>query len=251
MVSTSQCRYSSGVEHIPLGSLDTVVDLTHYNDVIMNAMAPQITSLTIVYSTVYSRRRSKKTSKLRVSGLCEGNSPVTGEFPAQRASNTENVSIWWRHHVLTTGQIRHRSSWVVGLELSAYQLFKSGTVLNLRAHRRSDLIPFWSWECIADQPCHYARAECSLLSSRNIVSIIPMLIAGFPCTRPWAIDGGSCRWLTWGSPLGWTPHHAAACGRPPDLQQTWEWRHSLYTTRRHTSHWLIFNPFIKRTKRRC
>ena len=44
------------------------------------------------------RRRSKKTSKLRVTGLCEGNSPVTGEFPAQRASKTENVSIWWRHH---------------------------------------------------------------------------------------------------------------------------------------------------------
>ena len=62
-------------------------------------MASQITSLTIVYSTVYSRHRSKKTSKLRVTGLCEGNSPVTGEFPAQRASNAENVSIWWRHHV--------------------------------------------------------------------------------------------------------------------------------------------------------
>ena len=44
------------------------------------------------------RRRSKKTSKLPVTGLCEGNSPVTGEFPAQRASNAENVSIWWRHH---------------------------------------------------------------------------------------------------------------------------------------------------------
>ena len=44
------------------------------------------------------RRTSKKTSKLRVIGLCEGNSPVTGEFPAQRASNAENYSIWWRHH---------------------------------------------------------------------------------------------------------------------------------------------------------
>ena len=64
---------------------------THYNDVIMSAMASQITSLTVVYSTVYSRRRSKKTSKLR----------VTGEFPAQRASNVENVSIWWRNHVQT------------------------------------------------------------------------------------------------------------------------------------------------------
>ena len=45
------------------------------------------------------RRKSKKTSKLRVTGLCVGNSPGTGEFPAQMASNAENVSIWWRHHV--------------------------------------------------------------------------------------------------------------------------------------------------------
>ena len=44
-------------------------------------------------------RRSKKTSKLRVTGLCMGNSPVTGEFPAQKASNAEHFSIWWRHHV--------------------------------------------------------------------------------------------------------------------------------------------------------
>ena len=42
-------------------------------------------------------RRSKKTSKLRVTA---GNSPVTGEFRAQVASNAENVSIWWRHHGL-------------------------------------------------------------------------------------------------------------------------------------------------------
>ena len=46
------------------------------------------------------RCTSKKTSKLGITGLCEGNSPVTGEFPTQRASNAENVSIWWRHHVL-------------------------------------------------------------------------------------------------------------------------------------------------------
>ena len=44
------------------------------------------------------RRRSKKTWKLRVTGLCERNSPVTGEFPAQRASYVENFSIWWCHH---------------------------------------------------------------------------------------------------------------------------------------------------------
>ena len=46
------------------------------------------------------RRRSEKTSKLRVTGLCVGNSPVTGEYPVWMASNAENVSIWWRHQSL-------------------------------------------------------------------------------------------------------------------------------------------------------
>ena len=43
-------------------------------------------------------RRSNKTSKLRATGHCTGNSPGTGEFPAQMASNGENVSTLWRHH---------------------------------------------------------------------------------------------------------------------------------------------------------
>ena len=45
------------------------------------------------------RRRSMKTSKLRVTGFCAVNSPVTGEFPVQMASKAENGSVWWRHHV--------------------------------------------------------------------------------------------------------------------------------------------------------
>ena len=51
-------------------------------------MASQITSLTIVYSTVYS-----DADQSRVTGLCARNSPGTGEFPAQMASNAENVSM--------------------------------------------------------------------------------------------------------------------------------------------------------------
>ena len=38
--------------------------------------------------------RSKKISKHCVTGLCEGNPPVIGGFPSQRASNAENASIW-------------------------------------------------------------------------------------------------------------------------------------------------------------
>ena len=65
----------------------------------MGAIASQITNLVIVYSTVYSDTDQKKhqssASLAFVRGLHR-----TGEFPAQMASNAENVSIWWRHHVL-------------------------------------------------------------------------------------------------------------------------------------------------------
>ena len=64
----------------------------------MGAMASEITSLTIFLLKRLFGRRSKKASKLRVTGFCVGNSPVTDEFPAQMVSNAENVSIWRRHH---------------------------------------------------------------------------------------------------------------------------------------------------------
>ena len=79
-------------------SIDRFVCVCHYSDGIMSPTASQITGLAIDYSIVYSGNRSKKTSKLCSTGLCAGNSPETGEFPAQMASNAENVSIWWRHH---------------------------------------------------------------------------------------------------------------------------------------------------------
>ena len=58
----------------------------------MGTIASQITSLTIVYSTVYSDADQRKHQKRRATGLCAGNSPGTGEFPAQMASDAENVS---------------------------------------------------------------------------------------------------------------------------------------------------------------
>ena len=96
----------------PSSAIDKNWPRSHYSDVIMGAMASQITNLTIVYSTVFFRRRSKKTSKFRVTGLCAGNSPVISEVPAQMASNAENVSIWWRHHATYTfGCIMTTTRW--------------------------------------------------------------------------------------------------------------------------------------------
>ena len=71
----------------------------HYSDVIMGAIASQITSFTIADSTVYSDADQRKYQSSASLTFSEGNSPGTGEFPAQMGRKSENVSIWWRHHV--------------------------------------------------------------------------------------------------------------------------------------------------------
>ena len=63
----------------------------------MMAIASEITSLTIVYSTVYWDTDQKIIKAPRHWPLC-GEFTGTGEFPAQRASYAEKFSIWWRHH---------------------------------------------------------------------------------------------------------------------------------------------------------
>ena len=60
----------------------------HYNDVIMSSLASQITSLKIVYSTVYTGALAF----VRGIHRWPGNSPHKGPV------KVENVSIWWRHH---------------------------------------------------------------------------------------------------------------------------------------------------------
>ena len=62
----------------------------------MGMIASQITSLMIVYSTVYSDADQRKYQSPASLAFV----PETGEFPAQMACNAESVSIWWRHHEL-------------------------------------------------------------------------------------------------------------------------------------------------------
>ena len=107
----------------------------HYSGVIMGAMASQITSLTIVYSTVYSgadeRKHQSSASLAVVWGIHRG------EFPAQRASNAENVSIWWRHHEKMTIIFL---VWVVAWqELCKYTVMDGGTdkVIHCKVPRTS------------------------------------------------------------------------------------------------------------------
>ena len=62
---------------------------THYGDVIMSAKASQITSLAIVFSTVYSGADQSKH---------QSSASLAFVIPAQMVSNAEKNSIWWRHH---------------------------------------------------------------------------------------------------------------------------------------------------------
>ena len=106
----------------------------------MSMMAYQITSLTIVHSTVYSRRRSEKTPKLRVTGLYAVNSSVTGDFRAQGACNAENVSIWWRHHDTNQIPCLHDYVCVSGCERATCTKVYHATLhpvhLSSRLHRK-------------------------------------------------------------------------------------------------------------------
>ena len=67
------------------------------SDGIMSAMAFQTTGASIVYSIVCSgedqRNHQSSASLAFVRGI-----PVPDDFPAQKPSNAENFSIWWRHH---------------------------------------------------------------------------------------------------------------------------------------------------------
>ena len=74
--------------------------VTHYNDVTMGEITSQITSLKIVYSTVYSdadeRKHQSSASLAFVWGIHRWPVNSTHKWPVTR----KNVSIWWRHHVL-------------------------------------------------------------------------------------------------------------------------------------------------------
>ena len=73
---------------------------SHFCDVIMGAMASQITSLAIVYSSVYSGANQINHQSSTLLDIC-----------AQKTNNAWNVSIWWRHHEPTASQQHSTTLW--------------------------------------------------------------------------------------------------------------------------------------------
>ena len=92
---------------------------SHYNDIIMSAVASQITGVSIVYPIVCSGADQRK-HQTPLHWPLWGELLVTGEFPAQKASNAENVSIWWCHHKLVECE-RTNKMWRSSNEFSWYK----------------------------------------------------------------------------------------------------------------------------------
>ena len=81
----------------------------HYSDVMMSAMASQITSVLIVYSTVCSDAGQRKHQSSASLAFVWRNHRWPVNSPHIWPSKAGNVSIWWRHHVtsLTLGESYH------------------------------------------------------------------------------------------------------------------------------------------------
>ena len=98
-------------------------------------MAYQITSLIVVYSAVYLGADERKyQSSASLAFVVEIHQPVTGEFPAQMASNAENVDIWWPHYVVMVPEIYHTATWSINGNASFVDSIKKAIALIVIGH---------------------------------------------------------------------------------------------------------------------
>ena len=135
--------------------------LQWHNDVIMGTMASQITSRMIVYSTVIQAQIKENIKAPHHWPLC-GEFTGSGEFPAQRASNAENVSISWRHRVLLYHSI------VISEGVLSVQKYQS------THHNRAN----WSIVEVVWWLCMMTSSILALRAGKSLV------IGDFPAQRP-------------------------------------------------------------------
>ena len=102
----------------------------------MTTMASQITSLMVFYSTqLFIQTQVKGNIKAQRYWPVCGEFTGPGEFPAQRASYEENVSIRWRHHDVKI--TLHKSSAVANCTFSDRYFVYAEFEFNLINQKRS------------------------------------------------------------------------------------------------------------------
>ena len=88
----------------------------------------------------------------------------TGEFPAQRVSDAENVSIWWRHHAKlywTTNEyntMENGTSCMISVvirKLTCYLMFKCRKMSHILKTKFSKLCYWIEWLCTEQATNHY------------------------------------------------------------------------------------------------
>ena len=109
-----QPRWPNPLQHVCDYPSPSLLRLpTHYSDAKMSALAFQTTGVQMVCLAVCSGADQRKPQSSASLALVR-RIPVTGKFPAQTASNTENVSIWWRHHGFIGFQKPQSSIYIYG-----------------------------------------------------------------------------------------------------------------------------------------
>ena len=89
-------------------NMPSKINQNHYNDVLTGAMASQITSLTIVFSTVYldtdQRKHQISASLAFVWGTHRRRVNFPHKWPVTRKMFPfdDVIMIWWRHHAITS-----------------------------------------------------------------------------------------------------------------------------------------------------
>ena len=141
----------------------------YYNDVIMSKMASQITSLTFIQA------QSKENFKAPRHWPLWGNSSVTGEFPAQRTRNAENVSIWWRHD---------------GTVAFIWIHFKYKIILFIL-----DIVSVCHTHCNRHMAC---RSWSTEYDSKNVIFNLVLLIGIFRSSH-----NNALRWMSWDLTYWW------------------------------------------------
>ena len=159
------------------------------------------------------RRRSTKTSKLRVTGLCVGNSPVTVEFPTQKASNANHVSIWWRHHIATLSACKFHQfkfsipCWRYDMEaLSPLMLFRVcypptnnvvfcfSLALVSTIYRSNNHISYYAANCTMKWLIEHIKHN-TVRCRYNAVKFFKNPHNRHPLARPWSQDMGCLLWF--------------------------------------------------------